>query len=222
MAEGEALGAPEELEILEVERIGRRALLDALRRTRVCGFGGPEVYAHASRELVPGVDPDALAPAQRYCLRPTVETVLALRAALLRRHGAGPLALDGALRARTSAQPGELVPVLPPIVEASVQPDGREVLVIADGMHRVQAARRLGRPTAVVLVRDVPPELPYYAYALPGGWGDVADLDALPPGFAKKAYRIPGDDRSLYRCYDAVFPGVQRERPALAAAASGR
>lgn len=212
MPVAEALEDLEAPEVLEVETVERAALLAALRRTRLCGLGQPEVYARASLELVPAVDPETLAPAQRYCLRPTVDAVLALRSALLRRDGIDVLALDGAVRVRTSAQPDELVPVLPPIVEASRQPDGREALVIADGMHRVQAARRLGRAIAVVLVRDVPPELPYYAFALPGGWGDVADLDALPPGFVKKAYRIPGDDRSLYRCYDDVFPGVQRER----------
>src|SRR3954470_13409532 len=153
------------MEIEGVEHISREELLAALRRTRLQGFDGAQPYADAALELA-AVDPERLAPAQRYVLRPGVDKVLELRDALLD-HGADIFALDGGLRVRT---PGEVIPVLPPIVEESHEPDGRTVLIVNDGIHRVFAARELALPIATVIARGVPAEYPYYALALQDGW----------------------------------------------------
>jgi hypothetical protein len=86
------------------------------------------------------------------------------------------------------------------------------VLLINDGIHRVFAARELGLPIATVIARGVPAEYPYYALALPRGWDDVTQLDELPDGFQKKEYRRPEGYKALFRDFNALFPGVQKER----------
>lgn len=176
-------------------RIETFDVLAALRRTRL--RDGQPIYADAELELTPAVDPESLAPAQRYVLRSGVARVLALRDALLP-HGIDVFALAGGVRA-------DGIPVIPPVVEA----DASGALLIADGMHRVYAARSLRLPITVVAVRGVPPELPYYAFPLEDGWDGVAVRDTVPPEAEKKRHRRPEDHRALYRDYDAVIPGVQ-------------
>jgi hypothetical protein len=189
------------MEVLEVERFGREELLGALRETRLRGFDSARVYAGATLELVTS-DPADLAPAQRYVLREGVAKVLALREALLP-HGVDVFALEGGVWVRTGDSPGERIPVIPPVVEESREPDG---------LHRVFAARSLGLPINTVRVAGVPPEYPYYALALPVGWTEVAELDELPDGFQKKEYRDPSNYKALFREFNDVFPGVQKER----------
>ena len=198
------------MEVLEVEAFGREELLGALRETRLRGFDGVRVYADANLELVES-DPDELAPAQRYVLREGVAKILALRAALLG-HGVDVFALDGGVWVRTGDSPEERIPVIPPVVEESREPDGRVVWIVNDGLHRVFAARSAGLPINTVRVAGVPPEYPYYALALPGGWAEVAELDELPDGFQKKEYRRPDNYKALFREFNDVFPGVQKER----------
>jgi hypothetical protein len=199
------------LSILSVMRFDREELLARLRQTPLRGFDHAHPYAEASIELAPAVDTDKLTPAQRYVLAPTVQALLALRAALLE-HGLDLFALDGGAFVRTSEHPDEEIPVLPPIVEASLEPDGRTILLVNDGLHRVSAARSLGLPISVVLVRGVPVEYPYYAYALPGGWSEVAELEELPDEYQKKNYRLPENYKALFREFNAVFPGTQKQR----------
>jgi hypothetical protein len=201
------------IHVLSVEPIDRSELLAAIRRTRLIGFDGARPYANARVQLEPRLDTAGLAPAQRYVLRAGVQTILELRAALLE-HGIDVFALDGGVRVRTSAAPHELVPLIPPVVEESLEPDGRRVLIINDGIHRVFAARSLGLPISVVAARGVPEQYPYYALALPGGWSDVVALDGLPDGFQKKAYRNPDNYKALFRDFDEQFPGMQKPRKA--------
>jgi hypothetical protein len=197
--------------ILSIERFDRATLLADLRRTPLLGYGGRAVYEHADLALEPAVATDRLAPAQRYVLREGIARVLALRDALLE-HGVDLFQLDGGAYVRMASEPDLVVPVIPPVVEVTTGPDGAPVLLVGDGMHRVYAARRLGVPISVVLVRGVPHEFPYYALVEPGGWDAVREFDALPRGFVKKHYRMPDDRRALYRDFNAVFPGVQTER----------
>lgn len=205
------------IEIASVAPFPPDELLAALRRTPMPGRGGALPYAEADLVVAPAVDPAALAPAQRYVLRPGLRRTAALRAALLS-HGVDLFALDGGAHVRFAGDddgsdgPATAPrPVIPPIVEEWAGPGGDAVLLVADGIHRVCAARAAGLPITVVVVRGVPSSLPYYAF--PNAWEDVALLDALPPGFVKKAHREPADPQSLYRDYNAVFPGVQELRP---------
>ena len=190
---------------MRVERFSGDELLERLRATRLRGFGGARPYARASLELV-SLSPDDLAPAQRYVLRPTVTAILEAREALLG-HEVDVFALNGGAYVRTAE---ELVPVIPPIVEESVEPDGRTVWIINDGIHRVYAARSLGLSISVVRATDV--SHPYYALALPGGWSEVEELDELPERYEKKTYRDPSNYKALFREFNEVFPGVQQER----------
>ena len=199
------------MHVLSVEPITPRELLAALRDTRLVGFDGARPYAEATLELVPAVVTGDLAPAQRYVLKGGVAKILELREALLA-HGVDVFALDGGVHVRTSEAPDEVVPVIPPIVEESHEPDGRTVLIINDGIHRVFAARSLGLPITTVIARGVPAEYPYYALALADGWADVVELDELPDNFLKKAYRNPGNYTSLFRDFNEQFPGVQKVR----------
>ena len=200
------------LRVLEAELFGHGELLERLASTRLRGFDGARVYENAELELAAATPPEALAPAQRYVLKAGVEKVLELRAALLEAHGVDTFALDGGAYVRTSDDPGERIPVIPPVVEESLEPDGRTVLVINDGIHRVYAARSLGLPISVVVARGVPSEWPYYALALQGGWAEVQELDELPDGFQKKEYRRPDNYKALFREFNDVFAGVQKER----------
>lgn len=199
------------MQVLSVNVIPRPALLNALRRTRLVGFDRAQPYAGATLEFTPATDTDDLAPAQRYVLKRGVAKILELREALLE-HGVDVFALNGGAYVRTSDAPGEVVPVIPPIVEESTEPDGRSVLIINDGIHRVFAARSLGVPITTVIARGVPPEYPYYALALADGWSDVVEFDELPDLFIKKTYRNPGNYKSLFRDFNEQFPGVQKVR----------
>ena len=182
-----------------------------LRETRLRGFDGARPYAQATLELDPATDSACLAPAQRYVLKAGIARIHKLRAALLA-HGLDLFALDGGAYIRTSEDPEERVPVIPPVVEESLEPDGRRALIVNDGIHRVYAARSAGLPIATVIASGVPREYPYYACALPDGWSEVVELDELPDGFQKKTYRNPENYKALFREFNGVFPGVQQER----------
>lgn len=195
---------------MRVERFGADELLAKLRATRLRGFDSARPYETATLELARATSTDDLAPAQRYVLRDGVQTVLELRESLLA-HDVDVFDLAGGVWITTDDD--ERIPVIPPIVEESHEPDGRTVLVINDGIHRVYAARSLGLPITVVTARGVPPEYPYYALALADGWDGVEELDELPDGYQKKEYRVPDNYKALFRDFNELFPGVQAERP---------
>ena len=175
------------------------------------GFDKAELYAEATLELAPATDAGTLTPAQRYVLEPTVHKLLELRDALAA-HAIDLFALDGGAYIHTSDDPDEAIPIVPPIVEESIEPDGRTVLLVNDGLHRVSAARSLGLPISVVIARGVPSEYPYYAYALPRGWAELEQLEELPDEYQKKEYRLPENYKALFREFNTVFPGVQKQR----------
>ncbi len=85
-------------------------------------------------------------------------------------------------------------------------------MLVNDGMHRVFAARKLGRKPKIIYVRNPPREYPYYAYPMLEGWGAVQEFDELPDVFQKKEYRDPTNYKSLFRMFNEVFPGVQEAR----------
>jgi hypothetical protein len=181
---------------VHVEPINRDDLLARLRETRLVGHDGARVYEHATLQ-VQTFDPEDLTPAQRYVLMPNVRRILSLRDVVDAFSLDGGLYLDG-------------VPLLPPVVERSTEPDGREVWLINDGIHRVYAARLSGSAINVVTVDGA--SHPYYALALPDGWAGVTEMEELPDLYQKKQYRTPENYKALFRDFNAVFPGVQKER----------
>jgi hypothetical protein len=185
---------------VHAEPFSREQLLARLRETRLMGFDGAQVYADATLD-VRTFDPADLTPAQRYVLMPGVRRILELRDAL----DVDIFALDGGLHLHTE---DDVIPFIPPIVERSREPDGRTVWLINDGIHRVYAAQLSGAPINVVTVEGA--SHPYYALA--ASWEAVVELEELPDGFQKKAYRVPQNYKALFRDFNAVFPGVQAER----------
>jgi hypothetical protein len=179
---------------VHAEPITREELLARLRQTRLMGHGGARVYEHATLRIET-FDPLALTPAQRYVLMPNVRRILELHETV------DVFALDGGVHL-------DGVPLLPPIVERSTEPDGREVWLINDGIHRVYAAHLAGSPINVVTVEGA--SHPYYALA--ASWDAVTPLEELPDTFQKKAYRVPDNYKALFRDFNAVSPGVQQER----------
>ncbi|MBF0130994.1 MAG: hypothetical protein HQL75_00195 [Magnetococcales bacterium] len=103
------------------------------------------------------------------------------------------------------------IPLIPPVVEVSIE-NGKPVMLINDGMHRVYAARRFGQKINIVLATGVPAEYPYYAHPVENGWDGVVELDELPDNFVKKTYRNPHNYKELFRDFNAVFEGVQTQR----------
>ncbi len=198
------------MRIQKYELLPEAELLSRLKTTRLRGFDRAEVYRDATLEVAE-FDTGALTPAQRYVLREGVQTILDIAEAF------APLGIDVfALRGALLFWPEgaeEAIPFLPPVIEESHEPGGSTVLLINDGIHRVYAARKLGRPIHVVLARNVPAEYPYYAYALPDGWAQVEELAELTEGYQKKAYRNPENYKALFRDFNAVFEGVQKQRP---------
>jgi hypothetical protein len=181
---------------MHVEPLSPDDLLARLRETCLMGHGGARVYRHATLEIQT-FDPLELTPAQRYVLMPGVRRILELREAL----DVDIFALEGGVFL-------DGTPLLPPVVERSEEPDGRTVWLINDGIHRVYAAHLAGSPINVVTVDGA--SHPYYALA--ASWEDVVELEELPETFEKKRYRVPGNYKALFRDFNAVFPGVQRER----------
>jgi hypothetical protein len=206
------------MKIQRYEFLAEEELLNRLKRTRLRGDGRgerPEVYRNATLEIYEQADPDLLAPAQRYVLADGIARIMDLREALAEM-GVDIFGLRGGILfwpdEGSSDSAGEAIPIIPPVVEESTEPGGRKVLLINDGIHRVYAARKLGRRINVVLARNVPAEYPYYAYALEDGWAGVAELADLQDGYQKKEYRNPQNYKALFRDFNEVFYGVQKQR----------
>jgi hypothetical protein len=202
------------MKILRHETLTEAELLARLKETRLKGHGRPRIYEHSPLALE-RVDPNELAPAQRYVLRSDVASLRSLYEAL-RGRGIDALALRGGVRfwipGEDSAGEEGPIPLIPPVVEESAEADGRTVLLINDGMHRVFLARELGCKINVVIARNVPRQFPYYAFPLMRGWAEVVQLDELPDGFMKKKYRDEQNYKALFRDFNELFPGVQKQR----------
>lgn len=203
------------MKIIKHDLLTEDDLLGRLKRTHLRGFDRAEVYRDASLEILEQADPASLTPAQRYVLADGVQAILDVADASLAL-GIDIFALRGALLFWPEGSDPDRdppIPFLPPVIEESVERDGSKVLLINDGIHRVYAARKRGRKINVVLARNVPAEYPYYAYALADGWTAVRELEELQEGYQKKEYRNPDNYKALFRDFNEVFEGVQKQRP---------
>ncbi len=114
-------------------------------------------------------------------------------------------------RESTAEKIAGAIPLTSPIIEESTTPTGDKIWLISDGMHRIYTARKLGIPINIILVQNVPPQYPYYAYPLANGWNEVIELTEIPKGFHKKTYREK-NYKDLFRNYNEIFPGIQKRR----------
>ena len=199
--------------INKFELLPEEELLGRLKKTRLQGFGQPFIYEHSGLSIIEAVEPHTLAPAQRFVLTSGIEAIVSL-AGEFEQHGIDIFGLRGGVLFWTGDADAEqdAIPFIPPVIEESIEPDGRTVWLINDGIHRVYAAMKLGRKLNIVLARNVPSEYPYYAYALPNGWADVTEFAELQEGFQKKTYRDPNGYKALFRDFNEILPGVQKQR----------
>ena len=187
--------------------------LDKIRCVRLKGYGSPLIYSRATLSLERAVRTDTLVPAQRYVLKSHLTRVSTL-AFLFSQEGVDIFALEGLLLfwVKKGGMVEGPIPMVPPVIEESHESQGNVIWLINDGMHRMTVALRSGFPVNILLAKDVPAEWPYYALPLPRGWADVEELESLPAGYHKKTYRRPDDRKALFRDFNAVFPGIQKER----------
>lgn len=182
-------------------------VLTRLKQTQLMGYGQPYLYKTAMLELCEQVDPDTLVPAQRYVLTRDFQRIENLYSQFLQ-IGIDIFALKNGLHFE---EQGEMIPLLPPIVEVSVE-ESKPVLLINDGMHRIFSARQLGKHINIILVSNIPKKYPYYAYPLKNGWQDVQVLETLTVGFVKKYYRDKENYKALFRNFNELFPNIQKQR----------
>jgi len=209
------------LNTLTYQPIPLQTLLTQLTQTRLMGPGQPLIYQNATLTLQEAVSPNRLIPAQRYVLASDFQMIERLYSTFLQQHALDIFALAGGLwfwpespanpRESTAEKIAEAIPLTPPIIEESTTPTGDKIWLISDGMHRIYTARKLGIPINIILVQNVPPQYPYYAYPLANGWNEVIELTEIPKGFHKKTYRET-NYKDLFRNYNEIFPGIQKRR----------
>ena len=126
-----------DVKIETVEHFPTADLVARLRRVTMLKRPDLEVYAEAHISLE-RIAVESLTPAQRYVLAPELLKVRELGWEL-ERFGYDLFQLDGYLRVRLQGvdQP---ITVLPPVVEESIERNGRVVNIINDGMHRLYLA----------------------------------------------------------------------------------
>lgn len=197
------------MNLLRYHLIPADELLTRLQQTQLMGHQHPFIYRNAQLSLHSQVDPNSLTPAQRYVLTENCQIIERLYTIFLD-HDLDIFSLEGGLWFWLEGQTSP-IPLTPPIIEESTTIEGQTVNLISDGMHRVYTAKQLGKPITILQVKNLPPAYPYYAYPLSRGWEEVTVLSEFPTGFVKKYYRET-DYKALFRNYNAIFSGIQKQR----------
>jgi hypothetical protein len=202
------------MKILRYEMMAEQTLLARLKKTQLKGYGQPYIYAHSHLEIREQVDPNSLIPAQKYVLESDFLTIEGLYKTFLQ-ESIDIFALKGGILFWIEDETGQEegpIPLIPPIIEESIEPDGQKVWLINDGMHRVYTSRKLEKLINIIFVQNVPQEYPYYAYPLKNGWSDVIEIKEIPDNFLKKEYRNKDNYKALFRNFNEILPGVQKQR----------
>jgi hypothetical protein len=202
------------VEILEVREYGIEKLCRKLRQVPLMGS---EILPYADADIkLRSRTTAGLSPCQYYALNPNFKWIVGLSTLLAQSYEIDILNLPGYIQmiVRTAEGDIEKIDMLPPIVEREMA-DGRERLIICDGLHRLYYNHKIRKSFAnIVVISGIPPEYPYYAHPNKNGWDDVEFLDALPAGYIKKDYRVePPKHKALFRDFNAAFHNVQKERP---------
>ena len=193
------------IRIVRLEHFGPDDLLSRLRGLTMLKDREVRPYGEAFISLE-NIAVEELHPAQRYVLKSELLKVRALKWALEEK-GADLFRLNGFLRLTLEGS-DEPVDLLPPIVEESVERNGRITHIVCDGMHRVYLAFLEWVVPQVVFVRGVPRHLPYYAFPIPErDWTKIELRDDIPSSFIKKWHRIE-ENKRLYRDFNSTFSNV--------------
>jgi hypothetical protein len=204
------------MNILSVERHDAAELLSRLRRVPLLKQPEVLVYGQAliSLELI---HCDSLHPTQNYVWLQELRKTQELRWSLAS-HGVDLFKLDGFVTYTVAEADGSEVvyDLYPPVVEESIEADGRLALIINDGMHRLYLARLEWVVPQVTFIRGIPREYPYYAFPRQAGWQglDLLAENPDPQTYLKKCHR-GRDNKRLYRDFQAVFQNVGRSRSQL-------
>lgn len=200
-----------DIQIEKVERYDEAALVERLREVTMLEDRSRRPYERAAISLE-RLRIDQISPPQRYVLREGLLRVRLLRWRLAE-HGVDLYNLNGFVRLRLAGY-DEPLDLLPPVVEESIEADGRVSLLVCDGMHRAYVAYLEWALPQVVFVRGLPRDLPYYAFPLPRGpraWDAVEVRDDIPPELIKKWHRIERN-KTLYRDFNSAFENVGAPR----------
>ena len=197
---------------MQIERVERHSAQELIERLRkVTMLTNPGVFPYKDVFIsLEKLSTSYLMPPQRYVLSSELLKVRALSWAL-REHSVDIFNLDGFVRIWFSKDIEDPIDLLPPVVEESIEDNGAVVNLINDGMHRVYMARLEWKIPQVIFIRGIPKDLPYYAYPVPGGWDNIAEVEELPDGYIKKWHRIK-EYKSLYRNFNSAFDNVGAPR----------
>lgn len=195
------------MNILSTKFFNEEALIQQLRKVTMLKDPTNYIYKDVYISLE-NINTDYLIPPQNYLLNNELENKLELKYAL-EKHGYDLFNLNGYLEFQLDT--GQIVTLLPPIVEESIEQNGAVLPIINDGMHRVYLARVHGVNPKVIFIRGVPNQYPYYAFPVIGGWDKVERVDSIPKGYIKKWHRIQ-NNKMLYRNFDSVFTNCSKPR----------
>ncbi len=203
--------------IASVEHLSSELIRETLRQVPLVGTPSERPYARATIEWDVAQKHAELYYAQLYLLKPQLEVIQSLASQLQKILARNPFRLDCGLRLVLRFARDEAVPQFcywfPPILEEAFLPDGRSVLLVADGMHRVFLSSSYDRShVSAIRVTNLDPAFPYYAYPQARDWGKLALLDAKPPPSARKTYREGANPKRLFRNYNALFAALQPSR----------
>ena len=196
-----------------INRDSLRQFYDDLSFVPLVGHDNALVYKYATINIWENVPTDILTPCQRYVLRNGIHRTRDMFDTLFHT-GRGHVNIDRTHWFRVEGEP-DPIPLTPPIIEVYRDIEGKQSLIIADGMHRVYNARCLFLPITCCVINY--PSHPYYAYPNKNGWHDVQVIDELTEDFKRKDYREPDDYKALFRDYNSVFTGIQKTRTKMAA-----
>lgn len=153
------------------------------------------------------IDPKYLFPCQFYILKKQLDFMLSLKEEFNKKN-IDILDLCGYIIFRLEFE-SEIRTILPPIIEESIENNGKIYPLINDGMHRIFLALLQKRKINVIYIRGS--NEPYYAYPLQNGWNDVNIVNELTKNIIKKIHRI-GDNKKLYRNFDSAFMNCSKPR----------
>jgi hypothetical protein len=204
------------MNIVALERHSPEALISRLRKVPLLEQPEILIYQQALISLEQ-IHTDCLHPPQNYLwlkeLRKTQDLSWSLK-----EHGLDLFRLDGFITYTVREPDGTeaTYDLYPPVVEESIEADGRLALLINDGMHRLYLARLEWIVPQVTYIRGVPKAYPYYAYPRRQGWErlDLLAENPDPQTYLKKCHRVRHNKR-LYRDFQAVFQNVGHPRSRL-------
>lgn len=209
------------MKILSVRTHSEEELISKLRKITMLHDDIAFPYATAAISLE-HIATNYISPPQTYVLNSELKIKRELRWALLKQKNIDMFNLNGYITMTIEYNNDDFtlmginhqkttIELLPPIVEESIENDGRVHCLINDGMHRIYLARLEAITPQVVYIRGLPKKFPYYAFPIKNGWLGVDRVDEIPKTFVKKWHRIK-NYKTLYRNFNSVFTNTSAPR----------